>query len=115
MTKQHHQQQQQQQQQQQKDEGTKPKYDSRFTDSVIAATGPNANPRLAQIMPSLVKHLHDFAREVDLTVEEWMAGVEMVSCVSIYFPCLESNQCVTCSCINHLYMYVYPACYEGCT
>lgn len=83
---------QQQQQQQQKDEGTKPKYDSRFTDSVIAATGPNANPRLAQIMPSLVKHLHDFAREVDLTVEEWMAGVDMVGSVSVYFHFLKPKQ-----------------------
>ncbi|KAI1636683.1 Intradiol ring-cleavage dioxygenase [Biscogniauxia mediterranea] len=57
----------------------KPKYDTNFTDSVIAATGPNANPRLKQIMPSLVRHLHDFAREVDLTVSEWMAGVEMIN------------------------------------
>ncbi|KAI0603355.1 Intradiol ring-cleavage dioxygenase [Biscogniauxia sp. FL1348] len=57
----------------------KPKYDPSFTDNVIAATGPNANPRLKQIMPSLVRHLHDFAREVDLTVAEWMAGVEMIN------------------------------------
>lgn len=70
---------QQQQQQQPREAGTKSKYDAHFTDRVIAATGLKANPRLAQIMPSLVKHLHDFAREVDLTVEEWMAGVEMVS------------------------------------
>lgn len=56
----------------------KPVYDPAFTDRVIAATGPKANPRLAQIMPSLLRHLHDFAREVDLTVGEWMAGVQMV-------------------------------------
>ncbi|KAK1598688.1 dioxygenase [Colletotrichum navitas] len=54
-------------------------YDSAFTDRVIAATGPHANPRLAQIMPSLLRHLHDFAREVDLTVDEWMAGVQMIN------------------------------------
>ncbi|KAK2004838.1 dioxygenase [Colletotrichum falcatum] len=54
-------------------------YDSAFTDRVIAATGPHANPRLAQIMPSLLRHLHDFAREVDLTVGEWMAGVQMIN------------------------------------
>ncbi|KAI1487201.1 Intradiol ring-cleavage dioxygenase [Biscogniauxia mediterranea] len=63
----------------------KPKYDPNFTDSVIAATGPNANPRLKQIMPSLVRHLHDFAREVDLTVSEWMAGVEMTR-QNLFFP-----------------------------
>jgi len=57
----------------------KPEYDSEFTDLVIAATGPKANPRLAQIMPSLVRHLHDFARDVDLTVAEWTAGVDLVS------------------------------------
>ncbi|KAK7965058.1 hypothetical protein PG988_010062 [Apiospora saccharicola] len=56
-----------------------PEYDSEFTDLVIAATGPKANPRLAQIMPSLVRHLHDFARDVDLTVAEWTAGVDMIN------------------------------------
>ncbi|KAI1815879.1 Intradiol ring-cleavage dioxygenase [Poronia punctata] len=54
-------------------------YDPYFTENVIAATGPNANPRLKQIMPALVRHLHDFAREVNLTVAEWMAGVEMIN------------------------------------
>ncbi|KAH9906265.1 aromatic compound dioxygenase [Xylariomycetidae sp. FL2044] len=57
----------------------KPEYDLFFTDKVIAATGPKANPRLKQIMPSLLRHLHDFAREVDLTVAEWMAGVELIN------------------------------------
>lgn len=57
----------------------KPKYDPDFTDKVIAATGPNAHPRLKQIMPSLLRHLHDFAREVDLTCAEWMAAVDLVS------------------------------------
>lgn len=56
-----------------------PKYDPEFTDNVIAATGPKANPRLKEIMPSLLRHLHDFAREVDLTVAEWTAGVDLVS------------------------------------
>lgn len=54
-------------------------YDPELTEQVIAATGPKAHPRLAQIMPSLIRHLHDFAREVDLTVDEWAAGVQMVS------------------------------------
>ncbi|KAI0104121.1 Intradiol ring-cleavage dioxygenase [Nemania sp. FL0031] len=54
-------------------------YDAHFTDRVIAATGRDANPRLKQIMPVLLRHLHDFAREVDLTVAEWMAGVELIN------------------------------------
>lgn len=56
-----------------------PEYDPELTERVIAATGPKAHPRLAQIMPSLIRHLHDFAREVHLTVDEWAAGVQMVS------------------------------------
>ncbi|KAI1107262.1 aromatic compound dioxygenase [Jackrogersella minutella] len=57
----------------------KQKYDPHFTDKVIAATGPKAHPRLKQIMPSLLRHLHDFAREVDLTVAEWTIGVELIN------------------------------------
>lgn len=49
-----------------------------FTDKVITATGPNADKRIAEVVPSLVRHLHDFAREVNLTVAEWMAAVEFV-------------------------------------
>lgn len=30
-------------------------------------------------MSSLIQHLHDFARENEITVEEWMAGVTLVS------------------------------------
>lgn len=57
----------------------KPEYDPDFTATVINATGPNANPRIAQVVGSLIKHLHDFAREVDLTVAEWMMGVNMIN------------------------------------
>jgi len=39
------------------------------------------NPRLAKIMPALIKHLHAFAREVELTPEEWMAGIQWVTAV----------------------------------
>ncbi|KAI1448417.1 aromatic compound dioxygenase [Annulohypoxylon stygium] len=57
----------------------KPKYDPEFTNEVIAATGPNAQDRLKQIMPSLLRHLHDFAREVDLTMAELMTGIELIN------------------------------------
>jgi len=67
---------------------------SNFTERVIAATGPNAHPRLKEIIPSLVRHLHDFAREVKLTVGEWEAAVEFVS-----FPSAHGLVCIqqTCS------------------
>lgn len=55
------------------------RFNPKFTDAVIAATGPKANPRLAQVMPSLLRHLHDFARENEITVDEWLAATEMVS------------------------------------
>jgi catechol 1,2-dioxygenase len=54
------------------------RFNPKFTDAVIAATGPKANKRLAQVMPSLLRHLHDFARENEITVDEWTAAVEMV-------------------------------------
>jgi catechol 1,2-dioxygenase len=57
----------------------KPQYDPDFTANVINATGPNASPRVALVLGSLIKHLHDFAREVDLTVPEWMMGVNMIN------------------------------------
>ncbi|KAK4243767.1 Intradiol ring-cleavage dioxygenase [Corynascus novoguineensis] len=57
----------------------KPPQDATFTDRVIAATGPNADRRLVEVMPSLVRHLHAFAREVNLTVAEWTAAVDFIN------------------------------------
>jgi hydroxyquinol 1,2-dioxygenase len=39
------------------------------------------NPRLAKIMPLLIKHLHAFAREAELTTEEWIAGIQWLTSV----------------------------------
>lgn len=49
-------------------------YDPNFTKTVLAAMGPKTSPRMRQVMNSLIPHLHDFAREVGLTVDEWMEG-----------------------------------------
>lgn len=57
----------------------KPQYDPNFTDSVINATGPKTSPRMREVMASLIRHVHDFARETDLTVAEWMQGVQMLN------------------------------------
>jgi catechol 1,2-dioxygenase len=54
-------------------------HDPNFTNNVIAAMGPKTSPRMREVMTSLIRYLHDFARETNLTVSEWMAGVEMVS------------------------------------
>jgi len=32
-------------------------------------------------MASLIQHVHDFARENEITVDEWMAGLELVRLV----------------------------------
>lgn len=36
-------------------------------------------PRLRELMTSLVRHLHAFARETALTQQEWLAGIEYVT------------------------------------
>jgi hydroxyquinol 1,2-dioxygenase len=40
-------------------------------DAVIESFAPETDPRLREIMVSLVKHLHAFARDVELTIPEW--------------------------------------------
>lgn len=57
---------------------SKAKFDPNFTKNVINATGPKASPRIRNVMASLIQHVHDFARENEITVDEWMAGVELV-------------------------------------
>lgn len=56
-----------------------PRYNPFFTQSVIDAIGPGASPRIREVMPALIRHIHDFAREVELTVDEWAAGVSLVN------------------------------------
>ena len=53
-------------------------FDSDFTENVIKATGPKASPRIREIIGPLIRHVHDFAREVELTMDEFLAGVELV-------------------------------------
>ena len=55
------------------------RFDPNFTQKVINATGPKASPRMRTVMASLIQHVHDFARENEITIDEWMAGVEMVN------------------------------------
>ena len=50
-----------------------------ITAAVIARHEAAADPRLKEIMTSLVNHLHDFAREVRLTEEEWFAGIRFLT------------------------------------
>ncbi|KAL3450581.1 Intradiol ring-cleavage dioxygenase [Aspergillus insuetus] len=58
---------------------TSHRFDPNFTENVVSAMGENVNPRFRQLMASLIRHVHDFARENELTVDEWMAGVQLMN------------------------------------
>jgi hydroxyquinol 1,2-dioxygenase len=49
-----------------------------ITKDVLAAFSNTPDARLRELMTSLVKHIHAFAREVDLTPEEWLAGLKFL-------------------------------------
>ena len=46
-----------------------------ITDVFMDYLSKDTPPRMREIMGSLVKHMHDFARETNLTHEEWRAGI----------------------------------------
>ena len=50
-----------------------------LTQEVMQAFATPQAGRLGEIMASLVKHLHAFTREVDLTPEEWLAGLQFLT------------------------------------
>ncbi len=49
------------------------------TDAVLEAMSRTKDARLKEIMSSLVRHMHAFAREVKLTEEEWSKAVSYVA------------------------------------
>jgi hydroxyquinol 1,2-dioxygenase len=50
-----------------------------ITESVLERLANTPDSRLKEIMLSLVRHLHGFAREVKLTEAEWLKGVEFLT------------------------------------
>ncbi|MBX3604533.1 MAG: intradiol ring-cleavage dioxygenase [Piscinibacter sp.] len=50
-----------------------------ITAAVQARLDACPNPRLKEIVSALVQHLHDFVREVRLTEDEWMRGIEFLT------------------------------------
>src|ERR1051325_3990613 len=50
-----------------------------LTDAVVARLKKADDPRFRQIMTSAVKHLHAFARETNLTEEEWFEGIKFLT------------------------------------
>ncbi len=52
-----------------------------ITEAALDQMASTPNPRLKEIMAVLTRHLHEFAREVDLTPEEWLEGVKFLTAV----------------------------------
>jgi hydroxyquinol 1,2-dioxygenase len=50
-----------------------------ITDAVVERFKNTLAPRLKTIRISLVRHLHEFVREVDLTSDEWLTGIEFLT------------------------------------
>lgn len=57
------------------------KFDPNFTQNVINLMSAETKPRHREILTSLITHLHDFCREVELTQEEWVIGVNYVNAI----------------------------------
>jgi hydroxyquinol 1,2-dioxygenase len=52
-----------------------------ITDEALEQMSTTPDPRFRHIMEVLVRHLHAFAREVDLTPEEWLKGISFLTAV----------------------------------
>ncbi len=50
-----------------------------ITQAVIDRLSESSDPRFRQVMTSLVRHLHDFIRDVRLTEEEWINAISFLT------------------------------------
>ncbi len=48
-------------------------------EAVLSRTGDDANPRLAEVTRSLVKHLHAFVKDVEVTQDEWWQTIDFLT------------------------------------
>ncbi|WP_166362589.1 intradiol ring-cleavage dioxygenase [Pseudomonas akapageensis] len=53
--------------------------EARISAQAVASFGASSNPRYQQIMQSLVRHLHAFVSEVELTEAEWWEGIRFLT------------------------------------
>ncbi|MDT2008402.1 intradiol ring-cleavage dioxygenase [Rhodococcus opacus] len=53
--------------------------EDRSAEVVVDSFGADTDPRLHEILSSLVTHLHAFVKEVQLTDEEWRTGVDFLT------------------------------------
>ncbi len=59
-------------------------------DDVLHAYDAIDDARKKELLKAAIKHLHAFAREVDLTRDEWMAGIELLTAIGQ--TCTEERQ-----------------------
>jgi hypothetical protein len=52
-----------------------------ITDAVLEQMATTSDPRMREVMASAVKHLHAFARDVNLTPGEWLKGIAFMTAV----------------------------------
>ncbi len=53
--------------------------EEQITHNVINSMAEAPNARLKEVMTSLITHLHAFVREIGLTEEEWMQGIQFLT------------------------------------
>jgi hydroxyquinol 1,2-dioxygenase len=53
--------------------------DADLTDAVVASFEHTPDPRLREVLQSLVRHLHAFASEVQLSEDEWRAAIDFLT------------------------------------
>lgn len=51
----------------------------RSAEVVVGSLGEQTDLRLRKVLTALLRHLHDFVREVELTEAEWAAGIEFLT------------------------------------
>ena len=49
-----------------------------LTDAVLATIADDTDPRFRKIMTALIRHMHAFVKDVDLSQEEWFAAIEFL-------------------------------------
>ncbi len=52
-----------------------------ITQAVLEQMSTTPDPRMKEVMAAAVKHLHAFAREVNLTPAEWIKGIEILTAI----------------------------------
>ncbi|WP_301850193.1 intradiol ring-cleavage dioxygenase [Rhodococcus pyridinivorans] len=53
--------------------------EERSAEVVIDSLGPSTDLRLREILTSLIQHLHEFVKDVQLTEDEWSKGIEFLT------------------------------------